>query len=428
MAAVLSCEMGQTETIVAMREECLRMGLTVHKPDINRSHARFTVPAPRQIDYGLAAIKGVGQGAVDSILSARDAHGLFRDLFDFCRRIDLKRVNKRVLEALVMAGALDGLGLNRASLMRNLPTALQMAEREAEAHVTGQNDMFGLGTDSQAERITVKAEIVDDWDLRQRLDHEKATLGFYLSGHPLDAFRELIEQTCSGTSLRALLDRHALPAPVGADGKRIWQPRQRVMFAAWVVDVRFFKGDKNGFGRSALPSYRITLEDPGAQIATWIDGEKWPEIQAFVKPEQMIFVTAEIGLAPAKDGREAEPRLYAPEFLSLDRLMEDHASRVRLCFRRPLRDVTQLRDALSPYRSPRGAAVEVEYQASDGAIGATAVLDLGDAWRLRVHRASLAAVQRLLGAECVKVSYKAYVPPVVERRFERSFVAAADDE
>ncbi len=101
MAAVLSCEMAHTETIVVMRDEALRMGLDLLPPDINRSEVRFSVAGPRQVRYGLGAIRGVGEGALESMLAARAAGGPFTDLFDFCHRIDLKRANRRVLEALI---------------------------------------------------------------------------------------------------------------------------------------------------------------------------------------------------------------------------------------------------------------------------------------------------------------------------------------
>src|SRR3546814_247838 len=116
MAAVLSCEMQHTDAIVTMREECLRMGLTMLPPDVNHSQFRFTVPSPHAIRYGLGAIKGAGEAALEGIIAERDTNGPFRDLFDFCRRVDTRKANKRVLEALICSGAMDGFGLNRPSL------------------------------------------------------------------------------------------------------------------------------------------------------------------------------------------------------------------------------------------------------------------------------------------------------------------------
>src|SRR3546814_7459962 len=119
-----------------MREECLRMGLTMLPPDVNHSQFRFTVPSPHAIRYGLGAIKGAGEAALEGIIAERDTNGPFRDLFDFCRRVDTRKANKRVLEALICSGAMDGFGLNRPSLMKTLPKALQLAEARSEAHTS----------------------------------------------------------------------------------------------------------------------------------------------------------------------------------------------------------------------------------------------------------------------------------------------------
>jgi len=127
MAAVCSADMDNTDKVVPLIEECRRMGLKVEPPQVNLSQYKFTIADEKTVVYGLGAIKGVGEGAIEAIASERDAQGAFSDLFEFCRRIDLRRVNRRVLESLVRAGALDGLGVNRASLMLQLPLAIKLA-------------------------------------------------------------------------------------------------------------------------------------------------------------------------------------------------------------------------------------------------------------------------------------------------------------
>jgi DNA polymerase-3 subunit alpha len=244
----------------------------------------------------------------------------------------------------------------------------------------------------------------------------------YLSGPPIEAWNDVIAAVCSGT-LRELILLHAQPAPVNAEGKPTWQPRVRSLFATWVKDLRFFKGD----GKFSRSSYKLTLEDRGKEISTWIDADKWAQWQGFVKVDSLLFVCAEIGLSPGKEGREPEPRLYNAEFLSPAQLMNDYATRLVLSFRRGAREVAELRRLLTPFRSDRGAAVTVEYANAR----ARTVLDFAADWRLRVEPASLDLVQKLLGPDCVKVIYKRYEAPVPERRFSgnRSFAgAAADDE
>ena len=427
MAAVLSCEMQHTDAVVAMREECLRMGLTLHPPDINASFYRFTVPGPREIRYGLGAIKGAGESALEGIIAERRMNGPFQDLFDFCRRIDTRKANKRVLEALICCGALDSLGLNRPSLLKTLPKALQLAEAAAASASSGQEDLFGLGGGSAGPQVAqqVEPDLEPDWSTRQRLDKERETLGFYLSGHPIQAYHDVIAQVCSGR-LHELIQAHAQPTPavIGANGKPIWQPRTKLMFAAWVTDVRFFKGDKNGDGRAARASYKVTLDDQTAQISTWIDADLWQRLQGFVRPDSLVFVMAELGLSPARDGRESEPRLYAPEFYDLGRIFADYAYRATLDWRRPAAEVTALKRLLQPLRSPQGASVAIQYQNSRAAC----VLELPGEWRLGLTVAAMESLDQLLGPDCVKVHYKRYQAPVNERRYSGASAGAYDDE
>ena len=421
MAAVMSCDMDHTETVVAMLAECRRMQLEVLPPDINRGQFRFTVPKPGQIIYGLGAIKGVGEAALAGIIAERNEKGPFRDLFDFCQRIDLKKANKRVLEALIYSGALDGFGLNRASLIRNLPTALAMAEAASHSASSGQNDMFGMGA---TEVARVDAEVVPELAQRERLEFERQTLGFYLSGHPIEAYSDVIESVCSGR-LPVLIASHAQPAPISSgDGKPAWQPRAKVLFAAWITDVRFFKGKSDGEGRSARSSYKVTLDDQGAQISSWIDVEPFQRFQDLLKPDRLVFVMAEIGLSPGREGREAEPRLYAPEFLGLDAIYAQYVTRLELQWRGGAAEVVALRKRLEPLRSNSASTVSVRVQTPAG----SATLDFAQDWRIRLDEAALKPIRQLLGPDGVKLEFRRYTAPVSERRSQRSFVPSFDDE
>ncbi len=143
MAAVLSADMDNTDKVVTLIDECRAMGLEVEPPAINQSAFRFTVGKDGSVIYGLGAIKGVGESAIEAMLAARNEGGPFADLWDFCRRIDLHKANRRVLDAMVRAGALDGLGANRATLSAQLPSALKLAEQDRESAAAGQVDLFG---------------------------------------------------------------------------------------------------------------------------------------------------------------------------------------------------------------------------------------------------------------------------------------------
>lgn len=189
MAAVLSADMDNTDKVVGLIEDCHEQGVEVLPPDINRSIYQFSVPDEKSVLYGLGALKGVGEAALDGIIAERDANGKFADLYDFCRRSDTRKVNRRVMEALIKAGAMDSLGPNRASLTASLSNAVQLAEQNQKNASVGQDDMFG-----SSEQPDVHANVhiveVDDWDDETRLANEKETLGLYLTGHPIARYEE----------------------------------------------------------------------------------------------------------------------------------------------------------------------------------------------------------------------------------------------
>ncbi len=178
MAAVLSSDMDHTDNVVTFIHECRQMELTILPPDINHSQYKFTVADAETIRYGLGAIKGVGLAAIEGVLAERVANGPFKDIEDVCRRIDLQKVNKRVLEAMIRAGALDSLGLNRATLMARLPDALALAQQHTRASEAGQNDMFGLQAAAapQADK-PAPAISLPDWSEDERLRGENETPG-----------------------------------------------------------------------------------------------------------------------------------------------------------------------------------------------------------------------------------------------------------
>ena len=193
MAAVLSSDMDNTDKVVVFIEECRTLKLKVVPPSVNLSEFRFTVDGQGRIVYGLGAIKGVGESAIEVVLEERGRGGSFKDLFDLCRRLDLRKVNRRVMESLIRAGACDELvaagdetagseraavRLGRARLLAQLPEALRLAEQSASAHAAGQNDLFGLPTDVViSAQPRVDTGDVVEWDEEQCLSAESKPLG-----------------------------------------------------------------------------------------------------------------------------------------------------------------------------------------------------------------------------------------------------------
>ncbi len=212
MAAVLSADMDNTDKVVTLIDECRSMGLGVLPPTVNRSECRFTAADDQTVVYGIGAIKGVGESAIEAMLEARRTDGRFRDLWDFCRRIDLHKANRRVLEALIRAGALDELGPNRATLMAQLPMALKLAEQHKESQAAGQVDLFGGAVDSVAAEPDpqLAARVWDEWEEDERLQGEKETLGLYLTGHPINRYDAELEAMV-GARLGTLLEGDPRP-------------------------------------------------------------------------------------------------------------------------------------------------------------------------------------------------------------------------
>jgi DNA polymerase-3 subunit alpha len=190
MAALLTSEMGDTDKIVKYVEECRAMGIQIHPPDVNVSAVQFSV-AGDTIRFGLAAIKNVGEAAIEAILRARREQGPFGTLGDFCARVDLRLVNRRVIESLIKAGAFDAVGPSRAHLLSTLDQAMETGQRQQRDRVEGQVSLFELGAVPPS--APAEAPTVPEWEPDQLLAYEREVLGFYVSGHPLARFRSVTE-------------------------------------------------------------------------------------------------------------------------------------------------------------------------------------------------------------------------------------------
>ncbi|MGH7332202.1 MAG: DNA polymerase III subunit alpha, partial [Candidatus Rokuibacteriota bacterium] len=192
MAALLTSEMGDTDKIVKYIDECRAMAIPVQPPDVNGSGVRFTVAATT-IRFGLAAIKNVGEAAMESILQTRATHGPFASLDDFCSRVDLRLVNRRVIESLIKAGAFDSLQLPRAHLLAQVDAALDHGQRQQRERAEGQASFFDLLPALPPTAALEATALLPEWEDDQRLAFEKEVLGFYVSGHPLARYRSQVD-------------------------------------------------------------------------------------------------------------------------------------------------------------------------------------------------------------------------------------------
>jgi len=196
MAAVLSADMDNTEKVVGVIEECREVNIVVKVPDVNISCYRFTVTMEQEIVYGLGAIKGVGEAAIINIEEVRKDKP-YKDFQDFCNRVDLRKVNKRVIETLVKSGAMDKLGVNRATMLNAIPEAMRVAEQCKAASSAGQGDLFGddlFSMDEEKSSEISLFETLAEWPKEEKLALEKSTLGLYLSEHPIDDYMPELSQ------------------------------------------------------------------------------------------------------------------------------------------------------------------------------------------------------------------------------------------
>ncbi len=278
MAAVLSSDMDNTEKVVGFLDEARALGLTVLPPDVNSSTYMFEATDPRTIRYGLGAVKGVGRGACEAIAAARDSAGAYADLLDFCKRVEAGGLNKRALEALVLAGAMDALARNRASLMLQLPEALKASEQLAREREAGQNSLFGGFGDATADTAALQIDLseTDDWPLAQKLQGERDTLGYYLSGHPMDPHREELQRLVGNDlgQLDTIWGNRPREARIG------WRPEFPVVLAGQVVGMRK-RGDSQAF---------VHLEDGRGRIECAFFGEQWQEFGALLTRDRLLVI------------------------------------------------------------------------------------------------------------------------------------------
>ena len=291
MAAVLSSDMDNTDKVVNFLDEARAMGLIVRPPDINASAYQFRAEDDGSIRYGLGAIKGVGRAACEAIADERERSGAYTDLADFCRRVDPTKLNKRVLEALVLSGALDALAKNRASLMVQIPEAMKAAEQQARNAEIGQADIFGATAAAPTE---VKLPVVDDWPLQQKLIGERETLGHYLSGHPTEAWRELLVQLADAP-LGDVAKHFKPPAPDQRRGRFNDQP---FTVAGQVVSMRN-RGDTMAF---------VQLEDWSGRIEVSLFREVFTEYRALLTRDAILVVEGGLSVDEFNGGFQLRAR------------------------------------------------------------------------------------------------------------------------
>ncbi len=281
MAATLSSDMDNTDKVVGFLADARGLSLEILPPEVNHSDFMFVATDATTIRYGLGAIKGVGQGACEAIVAERQRGGPYRDLLDFCKRTEAARLNRRTLEAMINAGALDELGKNRASLMLQVPEVMKAIDQLARNRNAGIVDMFG--SSAGGDDIHIELPECDEAPLAHKLAAERDTLGFYLSGHPMDPYREDL-RALVGNDLGSLDTIWSSQSGGGGGGERKWRPGVVAVLAGKVVAVRQ-KGDSQSF---------ITLEDGRGRLECSAFSDAMAEFGQLLTRDRILVVKGEL--------------------------------------------------------------------------------------------------------------------------------------
>ncbi|WP_028304725.1 DNA polymerase III subunit alpha [Oceanospirillum maris] len=379
MAAVLSTEMQNTDKVVTLVEECRHMKLPLTPPDVNAGDFKFTVNADNEIVYGLGAIKGVGEGPIDSIVAARTSGGPFVDLFDFCARTDSRKLNKRTVEALIRSGAFDKIGPNRAVMLASLEDAFKAAEQSSINENIGMMDMFGeIEAEEQGDPYDEHRQ-VRQWTDKERLKGEKDTLGIYLTGHPFDEYEAEVRRFAR----MRLSDLQA--------------GRETQKLAGLIIDIRTMKskrGDTIAF---------ITLDDRSGRTEVSVFGELFEAHRTELQKDQLVIIEGDVSF----DDYSASLRVRAKSVTSLLAARVRYSHSLQLIWSQKevgKKHLSLLETKLQPFtvsQPDEGVGVEVFYQRNDVA----GKVRLSDQWRVVPSDELIYSLYDGFGLKNVRLSY-----------------------
>ncbi len=376
MAATLSGDLDNTEKVCTFYADTLQQKLTVLPPDVNSSGYVFSPTDERTIAYGLGAVKGTGEAAINQLVAVREAGGAFKDLFDFCRRVDKRIVNRRTIEALIRAGAFDSINDHRAALMASVDAALANADQHARA--ANQDSLFG-SDESDVVLINQTADVAR-WRLREQLAHEKTSLGFYLSGHPFQEYAPELAQFVK-TKLSDLTPNFVEQG--GGKGRRAGVA---VVLAGIVSSFRLQQTRR---GRMAI----IVLDDGAAQTEVTVFNELYEAHREVIVMDELLILRGKAAL----DEYSGNIRVSGEELFTLAQARSQFAQQLSLrCDDRI--QIAQLKALFTPHKN--GACPVVIHYRNPRS---TCQLKLGEPWQLTLADELLDKLKNLMGEKNVKV-------------------------
>ncbi|WP_046656132.1 DNA polymerase III subunit alpha [Lysobacter capsici] len=380
MAATCSSDMDNTDKVVNFLDEARVMGITVLPPHVNESEYMFEAIDANTIRYGIGAVKGVGRGVCEAIVEARRA-GPFVDLLDFCKRVDTGKLNRRAMEALTHAGALDGLGPNRASLMLQLPEVLKVTDQLAKERAAGQVSLFG-GFETAAPALHLDLPQANEWPLSQILHGERETLGHYLSGHPFDPYRDELRGLVGIDlgELETIWEKRPESARSG------WRPELDIIVAGQVVGFRK-KGDSQMF---------VQIEDGRGRLECAFFSETYSEFASMLARDRLLVIQG--GLR--EDAFSGGFALRAARCWDYAQICAKHAQRLALRLDLRVPGTWQRVDALLAKQRPGPTPIRLDLLRQ----GAAGMLDLNGPQSVRVDADLIGLLRSQPGVKAVRLT------------------------
>lgn len=375
MAAALSADLQNTDKIVVLFNDCKLLNVVVLSPNINTGHYKFSVSPSRDIRYGLGAIKGVGEGAIQALLEERTQSGVFTDLFSLCQRVDSQKMHRRSLEALIKAGALDDLAPDRATLLASLEKAMQTAQQASQNKSLGQADLFGhiTGIAAAGEDYITTPE----WTEKERLIQEKSVLGLFLSGHLFNRYHlEFTKQNL--TQLRYFNPNTS----------------QKTTLAGMITQVRTVstrQGERMAF---------LTLDDGTACVDLAIYAELYQQQRELIAVDNMVIVGGEV----ARDNYNSSYRLNVNQVWSIEQWRSRHAKAIvlQLSQTQLAAGILDTLETTLNFYKPGTCPVLLDYNRDDGSY---VRFKLSNAWCVRPCDDLLDITAKQLGVHNVRVLY-----------------------